>query len=270
MPDLNPQEGNERSDQGLKPVQEMPEEAEVEQVPEFEKTHLPPGFNPKIVKLFLIVQFSANLFINLDMGILPACTVIMKEELKLDNTWFGFLGSVVYLGQVVGSAIASMVLGKTNPKIFLSICLFLNIATLFIFTFTDIYVILAICRMCTGLFQVSFCIYMPVWADAFGNEQEKSRWLTYQLISSPLGVILGYGLAAALQYNIGWRWAFYIQSFFLLPSMLGLLFTPPKYFDLEEADQSHKKRKKHPIDKKEIEDSSQRLNNPEEQGGDNE
>lgn len=86
------------------------------------------------------------------MGILPACTVIMKEELKVDNTWFGFLGSVVYLGQVIGSAIASCVLQKCNPKIFLSICLFLNIATLFIFTVTDIYVILAICRCCTGLF----------------------------------------------------------------------------------------------------------------------
>jgi len=60
--------------------------------------------------MFLLVQFSANLFVNVDMGILPACTVIMKEELKLDNTWFGFLGSVVYAGQVIGSAIASGVL----------------------------------------------------------------------------------------------------------------------------------------------------------------
>lgn len=51
---------------------------------------------------------------------------------------------------------------------------------------------------------------MPVWADAFGNETQKSKWLTYQLISSPLGVIMGYGMAAALQDNIGWRWAFYI------------------------------------------------------------
>ena len=162
----------------------------------------------------------------------------MKEELKLDNTWFGFLGSIDYLGQVVGSAIASWVLGKTNPKIFLLICLIFNTATLLIFTFTDIYPILVICRMLTGLFQVSFCIYMPVWTDTFGNEQEKSRWLTYQLISSPLGVILGYGLAAALQNNIGWKWAFYIMCFLLVPSTLGLIFMPRKYFDLDEADQS--------------------------------
>ena len=160
--------------------------------------------------MFLLVQFSANLFVNIDMGILPACTVKIKDELGLDNTWFGFLGSAVYGGQVIGSAIASMVLHKCNPKLFLSICLFMNIITLFVFTLTDTYIVLAFCRMCTGLFQVSFAIYMPVWADAFGNETQKSTWLTYQLISSPLGVIIGYGMAAGLQDNFGWRWAFYI------------------------------------------------------------
>ena len=102
--------------------------------------------------MFLIVQFSANLFVNIDMGILPASTVKIKTELGLDNTWFGFLGSVVYGGQVIGSAIASGALQKINPKFFLSVCLALNILTLFIFTMTDIYIVLALCRMCTGLF----------------------------------------------------------------------------------------------------------------------
>lgn len=67
-------------------------------------------FNPKIIKLFLLTQFSANLFVNLDMGMMPACTVIMMKEFDIDKTWFGFLGSVVYGGQVLGSAIASGVL----------------------------------------------------------------------------------------------------------------------------------------------------------------
>lgn len=79
---------------------------------------------------------------------------------------------------------------------------------------------------------------MPVWADAFGNDTQKSKWLTYQLISSPLGVILGYGLAAALQDNIGWRWAFYLQSLALFPSFIGLLLVPSKYYDIELANGS--------------------------------
>ena len=141
------------------------------EVVDFEKAHLPPIFNLKIVKMFLLVQFFANLFINIDMGILPAGSTIIKEELKIDNIKFGFLGSIVYLGQTIGSALATGVLQCCNPKIVLSICLFINIITLIIFTLTDIYIVLVLCRGCTGLFQVFFCIYFPVWSDVFGNDK---------------------------------------------------------------------------------------------------
>jgi hypothetical protein len=44
------------------------------------------------------------------MGILPAGSVQIKAELNLENTRFGFLGSVVYFGQTIGSALATGVL----------------------------------------------------------------------------------------------------------------------------------------------------------------
>jgi len=42
--------------------------------------------NPKIIKVFLLVQFFANLFVNIDMGILPAGSTKIKEEYGIDNT----------------------------------------------------------------------------------------------------------------------------------------------------------------------------------------
>lgn len=86
------------------------------------------------------------------MGILPAGSVPIKEELKIENSKFGALGSVVYLGQTIGSILASGILQKYNPKRVLAICLFLNIGTLIIFTITEVYAILLFSRMCTGLF----------------------------------------------------------------------------------------------------------------------
>jgi len=68
------------------------------------------------------------------MGILPAGSVKIKEELNIENTRFGFLGSVVYFGQTIGSALATGVLQSCNPKLVLGSCLFLNIGTLIIFT----------------------------------------------------------------------------------------------------------------------------------------
>mmetsp|Transcript_16621 Transcript_16621/g.28327 ORF Transcript_16621/g.28327 Transcript_16621/m.28327 type:complete len:190 (+) Transcript_16621:831-1400(+) len=179
-----------------------------------------------------MVQFFANLFINIDMGILPAASVKVKGENRMENSQFGALGSVVYFGQTLGSAIATGMLHKVNAKPVLGICLFLNIGSLLLFTVTRHYPVLVLCRTLTGLFQVFFCIYFPVWADIFGNEKQQSAWLTYLLIASPLGVILGYGMTAILLENWGWRASFYIQSALLTPCFIGILLTPSKYINI--------------------------------------
>lgn len=83
-------------------------------------------------------------------------------------------------------------------------------ASLIVFTVTKAYAVLLICRILTGVFQVSMCIYFPVWADVFGSKIQSSKWLGYLLIASPCGVVIGYGMCAILMENLGWRYAFYI------------------------------------------------------------
>jgi hypothetical protein len=63
-----------------------------------------------MIKIFVYIQFFAYLFINVDMGILPAGSTKIKNELNIENSQFGALGSVVYLGQTIGSAMATVVL----------------------------------------------------------------------------------------------------------------------------------------------------------------
>ena len=66
---------------------------------EFEKLHyLPPDIDPRIVFKFVVIQFFACFFINIDMGILPAGSTMIKEELGISNSKFGALGSMVYMG----------------------------------------------------------------------------------------------------------------------------------------------------------------------------
>lgn len=64
--------------------------------------------------------------------------------------------------------------------------------------------------MFTGLFQVFFAIYMPVWANTFGNPQQQALWITFLMITSPLGVIMGYMMNGFIYQVLGWRWSFYI------------------------------------------------------------
>ena len=95
---------------------------------------MPPDIEQKWIQIFLYVMFFANLFVNIDMGILPAASTKITEELGLTRSKFGLLGSVVYLGQTFGSALATGLLQAVNPKYILASCLFLNIGSLILFT----------------------------------------------------------------------------------------------------------------------------------------
>lgn len=54
---------------------------------EFEKLHyLPPDIDRGVVFKFVVLQFFAYFFINIDMGILPAGSTVIKEELGIHNS----------------------------------------------------------------------------------------------------------------------------------------------------------------------------------------
>jgi hypothetical protein len=54
------------------------------------------------IKFLFGVIFFTNLLINVDHGILPACTAELRDDLKFSNVNIGILGSLVYLGLVLG------------------------------------------------------------------------------------------------------------------------------------------------------------------------
>lgn len=58
--------------------------------------------SPKVLNFIFVIIFSTNLMINVDHGILPACTKEVKRDLHLDNANLGLLGSLVYVGLVMG------------------------------------------------------------------------------------------------------------------------------------------------------------------------
>ena len=116
----------------------------------------------------------------------------------LKTAEFGLLGSIVYVGQVVGCIIAAVMFQKVSESKVLPIGLFLNLLTLLFFTFYDDYWSLLVCRGLTGLFQEFICIYFPVWIDTFASEDSNSSWMSLLMIGATLGNISGYIIAASV------------------------------------------------------------------------
>ena len=57
--------------------------------------------------LFFLVLFM-NVLINVDHGVMPAGSIVIKNDLGVNNTEYGLLGSVVFMGLTVGSIAATL------------------------------------------------------------------------------------------------------------------------------------------------------------------
>ena len=175
------------------------------------------------LKTIYYTAFVTNLLVNLDHGILPACTSELKAELDIGDIFLGFLGSLVFAGLMIGSIISGILFTRYSCKrIILYSFIFTMVGYVFFVFGGQSHILLGCGRFITGFFQVFMVVYFPVWVDHFGDKN-KTIWLSYLQIGPPLGVFLGYSITAVFNtlstsYDwIGWRWSFYLQTILLLP-----------------------------------------------------
>lgn len=219
----------------------------------------------KIVFVFICIT---NVLVNVDHGWIPACTVTIKRDLGLDNASLGLLGSVVYVGLLLGSFTSPPIFHMLSVKYIILICILFNAICLVGFTmFSNFYVLWAY-RFGIGFFQVFLCIYFPVWVDLFGRDDQKTIWLTILQTSVPLGVVLGYGVTAVFDSEFhSWQLSYHLQAFIYLVLFLWFAFIPSRFIendDQEEEDEGPLKDKNlSPIKNK------NKLNNVEEDSDDN-
>ena len=141
---------------------------------------------------------------------MPAGAITIKDYLRVSNTEYGLLGSIVFAGLVLGSICASFAFNSINSKAVLATIMALNALSQIGFTMTTEYYYLITSRFLTGFFQVFVSIFWPVWADqCAGSEKRKASWMSAFLAASPVGVLFGYVLTTQLIINYTWKYAFY-------------------------------------------------------------
>ena len=123
------------------------------------KEHQERGFNMGLVRFFFAIIFFTNLLINIDHGVIPACTTVLKSELGLTEVSLGTLGSFVYLGLALGSLAATPLFAILNQKWIIIVSLILNAVGLSIFPLSHNFWLLAFSRICVGFFQVFFPLF---------------------------------------------------------------------------------------------------------------
>jgi hypothetical protein len=59
-------------------------------------------FEDLTLRLLFVVFMALNMLNNMDHGVLPAGSITIKEDLKMDNLQFGLIGSAVFAGLTRG------------------------------------------------------------------------------------------------------------------------------------------------------------------------
>lgn len=182
-----------------------------------------------VYSLFLI----ANILISLDHGSIPASTQQLRTFVHSDQA-IGLFGSFVFVGNIIGSIISFYIINIINRKTILVISLFLLSICLTTFVlFTNI-LFLFLNRILVGVFQSYVTIYLPVWCNQFGIIDKKSLMITFGQVVVPIGVFLGYLMAAVfIQKDIfgGWKLAFIIQGIGVIALTFVFALIPKVYFD---------------------------------------
>ena len=93
----------------------------VDQAPAASASQAQEGAKPP--KLIFALLTMTNVLINLDHGILPACTSEMKKHFDMNETELGFLGSIVYLGIVTAGTLVGNLYLRVNSKLLTIIAL---------------------------------------------------------------------------------------------------------------------------------------------------
>lgn len=120
----------------------------------FKSLHRPFGkFKRKLI--FLLI-FYLNILVNVDHGAIPAATTVLKRELNLDNVALGTIGSIVYLGLVLGALSAGPIFSSYSSKWIICMSLLISCFFLYLFTVVDTELPLTISRVGCGFFQVNF------------------------------------------------------------------------------------------------------------------
>ena len=184
--------------------------------------------------IFIVLVAIATLS-SLDGGIIPQ----QNEEIKKDfggedEKKVGLFGSIDYVGRVIGSIIFTLIMSKMNRKYMLVITLIFKAITLVIPIIDyNNYILNLIVRALSGISQVFYPTYLPVWCDQFAKKKNKSIWVTIVQIGNPIGIILGYGLGMISEnilFSAGWVNAFFFEGIFLAACALIIIFFDKMYF----------------------------------------
>ncbi|CBZ27070.1 conserved hypothetical protein [Leishmania mexicana MHOM/GT/2001/U1103] len=147
----------------------------------------------------------------------------ISEAWDLSTKLQGALTSSVFLGNVLGCPLAGHLFSRYDEKRVLCTALIVHTVFTFLYAAFPVYGVALLNRFFIGISLSFIVVYTPVWVDEFAPKNRQSIWMASHNAGVPLGIMLGYLLAAgppALTSSISWSWSFYVKCVLMVPTVV--------------------------------------------------
>ena len=198
-----------------------------------ENNKLEENQNPKlrlsrIIRILIFLCFFLIQLLNCsDGGVISAEPNQIKKELSIDDKAFGFFGSVVQIGRIIGTFSLMFFLDYFNRKYLIFFAILLKCTSFIMFIFITNFPIIIIFRFLQGFSHIFPYVYFSAWVDQFGLQRYKTIMTSVIVTAPPIGSVLGFNISTFLN---SYKYGFGVLVFVMLPLDIFLLFIPQKYF----------------------------------------
>ena len=177
--------------------------------------------------LIFVCFFVIHLLNCSDGGVVSARSNQIKKELNINDKSFGFYGSIVQIGRIIGTLSVMILLNLFDRKYLIFLALILKCATFLIYFVTTNYYIIMVFRFLQGFSHVFTYVYFPTWVDQFGLQNYKTIMTSFIQTASPFGSVLGFNATTFLG---DYKYGFALLAFTILPLDVILVFMPNRFF----------------------------------------
>ena len=180
----------------------------------------------RLLALFCVM----SLLIYLDRGVISSAAVSgapatasspgsgLQGDFRVGYELYGALQAAFMLGLLLGCPVfSSLAKHSANPFRLIAVGLWIWVASTLACAAAPSYAFLFLARCAVGAGEASFCALAAPFIDDVAPKARKTRWLAVFYLCIPVGVASGFIYGGSVGANLGWRWAFAIESAAMAP-----------------------------------------------------
>lgn len=174
-----------------------------------------------ILSVFVLLK----ILLSYDSGAFSSSLALdggIADDLNLSSGQQGSLSSSVFLGNMVGCAIAGQMFTYYSAQKLLVMSVITHGIFTFLFAASSSYAASLVIRFFIGVTIAFIVVYTPIWVDEFAPKARSTTWMALCNVGVPIGIMIGFvaGGLVPVYTSLSWRSSFYIKCIILIPLAL--------------------------------------------------